>query len=287
MFRLPHTLCLLLALLAACAQHGPRLATPHGAAPPVAYPFDSMPLEAATITSAAAVQLLTPPLEVAGNVGFAPAAQDVSDLRLGMEGFAFTHAALLSYRRQVGATPGMVTGRIGVTCPLDRRVEVLFLAEFVQQDTLYRITRLEMAPVYTPTPRFKVFVLQPQDLPPYGIVGSYSGLVQLLADKAIAPQEFWTMDTPRPVFVFAVGLDPVDPGAELTLAMSDTAAGPSGYSKESRRYAIDGWPVLSLVGTFDPSDTANPLFAKVLLEDNGPGSPNTPRLLCAHRLTRR
>ena len=271
---------LLALLLSGC---GASLPTPGGQAAPLARSLDAMPNEAAAVTSAAALQILTPPLQSVGNVAFAAGAEGPSELILAGEGFAFTHSELHAYRPAMPGQTGLAAGKIGYTCPLDRRAEFLFLAEYENNGRDLVIRRLGVAPSFSTAPRVKVFVLRTHDLPRVGRIRGYPELVALLADTAVPPAMLQSLAGPVEVAVLAVSEDRVASDSLLTLGISGSSAGSTSYNRDCRTYSINGWPVAAMVGTIDPA-SGNDLYAKVTYKDAAQGRLARTSLLCVHKL---
>jgi len=229
---------------------------------PLARDFDSMPVEAATIVSAMAVQTLTPPLEEFGSVSFAPGVQGLSETGLAREGFGFTGATLFAFSESSANRPGLTAAEIEYTDALDRRATFLARAEYRRAGNGYEVTRLEVQRSYADAPKVRVFVVPAADIPAKSI-GSHAQLTALLADKALSPADYKNASR-RAYAVFAVGRDWVAPGAELDIAISAKKAGRSGYDKATKSYMVNGWPVAVTVGEIDPRKASEALYAKVL-----------------------
>ena len=229
---------------------------------PLARDFDSMPVEAATIVSAMAVQTLTPPLEEFGGVIFAPGVQGLSETGLAMEGFGFTGATLFAFSESSASGSGLTAAELEFTDGLDRRATFLARAEYRRAGDGYEVTRLDVQRSYADAPKVRVFVVPASEIPA-GSVGSHAQLTALLADKALSPAEYG--NAPRRAYaVFAVGRDWVAPGSKLDIAISAKKVGRTGYDKATKSYVLKGWPVAVTVGEIDPGKASEELYAKVV-----------------------
>lgn len=277
LYILPALLPLLLLTACVTTGGGPSLDVE-----PLAQNFDAMPVEAATIVTAVAVQGLTPPLERSGAVAFAEGATGLSEFRLGLMGFDFTGATLYAFTPPQGAASGMTAAEIEYTDPLERKATMLFRAEYVRDGDGYLVNKLEMKKTYTDTPRVRVTIIRASDLPAKP-VESYLELISFLADKGLTAEEY-ASSAKGTYAVIAVGQDWAGPGSELQVAVSAKKTGLSGYKKASRAFLLNEWPVGMAVGAMDPSDTENELYAKVSFKKGDGGLFNPTRLLGVYQL---
>ncbi|MBL0713611.1 MAG: hypothetical protein JJV98_07895 [Desulfosarcina sp.] len=271
---------LLVHTLAGCIPTMVRRTEP----PPMAMSFDSMPLEAATITSAVSIQTLTPPLETTSNVRFADGVNGRSEVVMASEGFVFTDSILYAFRSAVHGQRGMVAGMIGYSDPLDRRAEFLYLAEYEKSGDAYVVHSLKLTPKYAAAPRMRLFVVARKDMPRERRIATYADFVTLLADKAIGPEVYRKSSGMAAYVIIAMGADRVAPDAELCLGVSADRTSIICYKADSRFYCYNGWPVAVLTGGMDPAG-ATELYAKVTFREAKGGMFAFTKLLCVHQLS--
>lgn len=259
-----HTLltCVILLLLTGCVEvlTGPKFDTT-----PLAKDFGSMPLDAATITSAVAVQAATPPLQKVGHVTFSDAASTALAIQLGAENFGFTGSKLFVHHPATNTSPGLAAAEIEYTDAFDRKATVLYRAEFTRDGDRYHISKLNIAKTYKAKPRVKVTIVPNKELPSEQFT-SYENLITFLANKGLSAEKLANAGNQEYAIV-AVGKDWSSSTSKMTVAVSANKMGSDGYKRSSCSYSVNGWPVAVATGTFNPADTKNKLYAKVSIND--------------------
>lgn len=222
----------------------------------------AMPDEDARISTAIAVQSATAPMQRYKNVVFAPGAQGRSEPELGKAGFEFTGAKLYTTLGPSGSKPGESTGIVELTDPLGRKASFLYNAQYTVDNDIITITSLKMVRSYEKEPRVDFVIVKAKDLP-NAPLHNYADLIAFLAEKGVTLQEYKTL--PEQEFaLFAVGKDWAGPESNLTIGVSASKTGTSGYTKSSNFSLIEEkWPLAVTFGTIDPGSAKSKLYAKV------------------------
>jgi len=225
---------------------------------PIAQSFASMTAQEATIATAIAVQVASEPIIRYKTVVFAANAVGLSYPELSSAGFEFTAAKLYASTAAGESKPGLIIGEVELTDPFDRKVAFLYRAEYsVKMEQTY-ISKLEMEPNYTNSPRVDVTAVKTADLPHRQM--SFTDMVIFLADKGVAANKINANNASK-YTIIALAKDWAAPTAKLTLAISAKKTGSSGYSKGSKSNRLEGhWPIATISGSYD---TTKPLYARV------------------------
>lgn len=230
--------------------------------------FKALPKEDAAIATAVAVQSATAPREAYGTVTFGKGAQGVSDPALGKEKFEFTGVKLYISQVPSGSTPGQSMGEIELTDPLGRKALFLYNAEYRMDGDQITLTSLKVAKNYVAAPRTDFTIVRAKDLPAEPIK-DYVSLIRFLANKGIPPAEYKTLGAQEFAF-FAVARDWAGPEAKMEIGMSASKTGLSGHTQGSMFSRVDKkWPMAVTIGTLDPSNAKNPLYAKITYRAQG------------------
>ena len=238
---------------------------------PIATSFDQMPSEAASIISAVALQTVTPSFKKAGNVQFAEGVNGLSDSYLSLTGFEFTKSLLYTYKNPSQGSPGKVAGEIEYTDLFDRKANYLFTSYYNRSGTDLIIESLSIKRKYSTPSDIKLVLVPSVELSNVTFT-SYYKLIEVLADKAVVPKDLKRTTSEKEYTIFATTKDRISKGSKLNIAISASPSGTIGYAKSSDQFIIDGWPVATAVGTFNPADSSNPLFAKIVYKQAGASS---------------
>lgn len=275
---LPVLACLL--LLAGCVSSlAPAARTE---LKPLAPGFEDMPYDAGAITAAVAAQIITPPLEQSGTVHFPPGTDLSPELTLGLQGFQWSDASLYGFTPAAQNAPGSVSGEIVYTDGLDRKARFLFRARYARDGEDYTVQRLELDRRSPETVRVAVTVVPARSLSGQRFA-TYAELVEFLAVNGV-PASRLGASGEQDYAIYAVGMDMVPPGAEMSIAVSAKKAGFQGYAKRSAPTMLEGrWPVAVAAGKWNPSGS-EALYAKVFIKQ-GDGFA-AKRKLGTYKLTR-
>ena len=238
---------------------------------PIAVSLDTMPKDAAQVTTAIHDKIVMANRDTSQHVRFERTI-DANSFVIGKE-LTFSGAELYSYQtNKNNPSDKTIAGKINFEGPLGRRTSALYLSRFRSEKNEIVIKKARVEPLYSTNPEPVMFIVPAASLPESATLlpDSYIDLLTFVGEKAVAPSSKEVISDKNgenveyAVFVFL--LDRTSPSATLQVKVSTEETGVYGYKQATRYLDFNSWRVGILTGRFSLSDQrqAEPLYIKAV-----------------------